>query len=243
VSAPLLEVENISRSFGGLRALNDVSFSVKEGEIVSIIGPNGAGKTTLFNLISGVFPPSSGDVRFKGKSIVGMATYRIAKAGIGRTYQVVRPFVRLSVIDNVAVGALVHEKTYAAARRAAAEILELVGLSHLADSPASSLTLTQRKRLEVARALATRPALLLLDEVMAGLNPTEVDAMCAFILNLRKHGISAVGGIEHLMRFVMNISDRIIVLDFGRKIAEGTPQEIATHPEVVAAYFGTPIET
>ncbi|HTX02712.1 MAG TPA: ABC transporter ATP-binding protein [Candidatus Acidoferrales bacterium] len=239
----LLEIENVSRSFGGLRALTDVSFSVGEGEIVSIIGPNGAGKTTLFNVISGVMPPSAGDIRFKGKSIVGMPTHRIAHAGIGRTYQIVRPFVRLSVLDNVAVGALVHEKTYAAARKRAMEVLELVRLPHLADVPAGSLTLTQRKRLEVARALATRPTLLLLDEVMAGLNPTEVDSMCAFILDLRKHGISAVGGIEHLMRFVMNISDRIVVLDFGRKIAEGTPQEIAAHPDVIAAYFGTPIET
>jgi branched-chain amino acid transport system ATP-binding protein len=239
----LLEIEGVSRSFGGLRALNDVSFDVGEGEIVSIIGPNGAGKTTLFNVISGVMPPTSGDVRFKGKSIVGMPSFKIAHAGIGRTFQIVRPFVRLSVVDNVAVGALVHEGNYKAARRRALEILEWVGLGHLADLQASSLTLTQRKRLEVARALATRPQLILLDEVMAGLNPTEVDAMCEFILDLRKHGIAAVGGIEHLMRFVMKISDKIVVLDFGKKIAEGTPTEIATHPEVIAAYFGTPIET
>ena len=239
----LLEIENVSRSFGGLRAVNDVSFSVGEGEIVSIIGPNGAGKTTLFNVISGVFPPSSGDVRFLGKSIVGQKTHRIAAEGIGRTYQIVRPFVRLSVIDNVAVGALMHEPTYAAARRAAAEVLRLVRLDQLADVQASSLTLTQRKRLEIARALATRPKLLLLDEVMAGLNPTEVDAMCDFIMDLRKLGIAAVGAIEHLMRFVMKISDRIVVLDFGRKIAEGTPSEIATHPEVISAYFGSPLET
>lgn len=239
----LLEVENVSRSFGGLRALNDVSFSVNEGEIVCIIGPNGAGKTTLFNIISGVYRPSAGDVRFQGRSIVGVPTYRIAQAGIGRTYQIVRPFVRLSVIDNVAVGALVHEPSYGAARRAAHEILKLVRIDHLADAPASSLTLTQRKRLEVARALATRPKLILLDEVMAGLNPTEVDAMCAFILDLRNIGISAVGGIEHLMRFVMAISDRIVVLDFGRKIAEGTPAEITSHPDVIAAYFGSPLET
>lgn len=223
--------------------MNDVSFSVGEGEIVSIIGPNGAGKTTLFNVISGVMPPSAGDIRFEGKSIVGVPTHRIAQGGIGRTYQVVRPFVRLSVIDNVAVGALAHERSYAAARRSAAEVLEIVRLSHLADEPASSLTLTQRKRLEVARALAMRPKLLLLDEVMSGLNPTEVDAMCAFILGLRERGIAAVGAIEHLMRFIMNISDRIVVLDFGRKIAEGTPSEIATHPEVVSAYFGSPLET
>ena len=239
----LLEIEGVSRSFGGLRALSDVSFAVNDGEIVSIIGPNGAGKTTLFNVISGVIPPSSGHVRFLGKSLAGVPTHRVAKEGIGRTYQVVRPFIRLSVIDNAAVGALVHEPNYPAARRTAGEILEMVGLGHLADAPASSLTLTQRKRLEVARALATKPKLLLLDEVMAGLNPTEVDAMCDFILSLRKRGIAAVGAIEHLMRFVMKISDRIVVLDFGRKIAEGTPSEIASHPDVIAAYFGSPLET
>jgi len=238
-----LEIDGVSRSFGGLRALSDVSFTVGEGEIVSIIGPNGAGKTTLFNVISGLMPPSSGDVRFLGKSIVGVPTHRIAQQGIGRTYQVVRPFIRLSVIDNVAVGALAHAHNYTEARRIAAEVLELVELGHLADTPASSLTLTQRKRVEVARALAMRPKLLLLDEVMAGLNPTEVDRMCAFILGLRDRGIGAVGSIEHLMRFVMKISDRIVVLDFGRKIAEGTPSEIASHPDVIAAYFGSPLET
>ena len=238
----LLEIEGISRSFGGLRALSDVSFAIEEGEIVSVIGPNGAGKTTLFNVISGILPPSGGDVRFAGKSLVGIPTHRIAAAGIGRTYQVVRPFVRLSVIDNVAVGALMHEPTLGNARSAAGRILEMVGLGHLAEAPASSLTLTQRKRLEVARALATRPKLLLLDEVMAGLNATEVDAMCAFILSLREHGIAAVGAIEHVMRVVMNISQRIVVLDFGKKIAEGTPAEIASHPDVIAAYFGSALE-
>ena len=239
----LLEIEGVSRSFGGLRALSEVSFSVGEGEIVSVIGPNGAGKTTLFNVISGVMPPSSGDVRFAGKSLLGVPPHRIAEAGIGRTYQVVRPFVRLSVLDNVAVGALMHERSLPNARRAAAEILAMVGLDHIADAQASSLTLTQRKRLEVARSLATRPKLLLLDEVMAGLNPTEIDAMCAFILSLRERGVAAVGAIEHLMRVVMNISHRIVVLDFGKKIAEGTPAEIAAHPDVIAAYFGTEIAT
>ncbi|MBV8602548.1 MAG: ABC transporter ATP-binding protein [Candidatus Eremiobacteraeota bacterium] len=235
----LLEIENLSRSFGGLRALSDVSFTVGEGEIVSVIGPNGAGKTTLFNVISGVMPPSAGDVRFNGRSLVGMPSHAIAEAGIGRTYQVVRPFVRLDVLDNVAVGALLHERTLAQARKAAEKVLAMVGLAHLAGAPASSLTLTQRKRLEVARALATRPKLLLLDEVMAGLNPTEIDSMCAFILGLREHGIAAIGAIEHLMRVVMNVSQRIVVLDFGRKIAEGTPAEIAAHPDVIAAYFGS----
>ena len=239
----LLQIVGVSRSFGGLRALSDVSFSIDEGEIVSVIGPNGAGKTTLFNVISGLLPPSSGDVRFAGRSLLGVAPHRIAEAGIGRTYQIVRPFVRLSVLDNVTVGALLHERGIGAARRAAGEILDLVGLSPLADVPASSLTLTQRKRLEIARALATRPKLLLLDEVMSGLNPSEIDAMCAFILSLRERGIASVGAIEHLMRVVMNVSQRIVVLDFGRKIAEGTPAEIASHPDVIAAYFGSSLET
>ncbi|GAC1414191.1 MAG: ABC transporter ATP-binding protein [Candidatus Velthaea sp.] len=239
----LLEVRNLGISFGGLQALNDVSFSVAEGEIVSIIGPNGAGKTTLFNLMSGLLKPSSGDVLFRGRSLLGQSPNQIAQAGIGRTFQIVRPFVRLSVLDNVAVGALMHEGNITRARIAAAEILEAVGLGRYADTPAGSLTLTQRKRLEVARALATKPKLLLLDEVMAGLNPTEVDAMCEFLLSLQAMGVAAVGAIEHLMRVVMNVSVRIVVLDFGRKIAEGTPEEIARNPEVIEAYFGTAINT
>ncbi|GAC1405085.1 MAG: ABC transporter ATP-binding protein [Candidatus Velthaea sp.] len=237
----LLEVRNLSIAFGGLQALNDVSFSVAEGEIVSIIGPNGAGKTTLFNLMSGILKPSSGDIRFRGNSLLGRSPNQIAHAGIGRTFQIVRPFVRLSVLDNVAVGALMHEGKIERARSAAAQILKLVGLERYADEPAGSLTLTQRKRLEVARALATKPKLLLLDEVMAGLNPTEVDAMCEFLLSLQAMGVAAVGAIEHLMRVVMNVSVRIIVLDFGRKIAEGTPAEIARNPEVIEAYFGSAI--
>ncbi|GAC1534391.1 MAG: ABC transporter ATP-binding protein [Candidatus Velthaea sp.] len=239
----LLEVRNLGISFGGLQALNDVSFSVAEGEIVSIIGPNGAGKTTLFNLMSGLLKPSSGDVLFRGRSLLGQSPNQIAQAGIGRTFQIVRPFVRLSVLDNVAVGALMHEGNITRARIAAAQILEAVGLGRYADTPAGSLTLTQRKRLEVARALATKPKLLLLDEVMAGLNPTEVDAMCEFLLSLQAMGVAAVGAIEHLMRVVMNVSVRIVVLDFGRKIAEGTPEEIARNPEVIEAYFGTAINT
>ncbi len=237
----LLEIENVSRAFGGVRALDGVSFSVNEGEIVSIIGPNGAGKTTLFNVISGVVRPNSGDVRMHGKSLVGMRPDMIAAAGIGRTYQVVRPFQRLTVLDNVAVGALVHERGIEAARRSAGEVLDLVGLSRFAQRPAGSLTLTQRKRLEVARALAIRPKLILLDEVMAGLTPTEIDAMGEFVVGLTKHGIAAVGAVEHVMRVVMAISQRIVVLDFGRVIAEGTPGEIRHNEAVIAAYFGAAV--
>ncbi|TAM91857.1 ABC transporter ATP-binding protein [bacterium] len=242
MSAPLLEIENVSRAFGGVRALDGVDLRVNQGEILCIIGPNGAGKTTLFNIISGVMRPSSGDVRFQGESIVRWSPQRIAAAGIARTYQIARPFARLCVRDNVAVAALVHERTLERARRAAQDVLESVGLATLADRPAGSLTLTQRKRLEVARALALRPKLLLLDEVMAGLTPTEIDTMAAFIEQLRERGIAAIGGVEHVMRVVMRISDRIAVLDFGKKIADGTPAEIVADSRVGEAYFGTSLD-
>ncbi len=238
---PLLVVDRVSVAFGGVQALSDVSLEVRESEILALIGPNGAGKTTLFNVISGVLRPRAGDVRFAGRSIVGRPAHRIAQAGLARTYQVVRPFARLSVVDNVAVGALVHARTIERARRDARDVVRFVGLGELADRSASALTLTQRKRLEVARALALRPKLLLLDEVMAGLTPTEMDRMADFVIGLRERGIAAVAGVEHVMRLVMRISHRIVVLDAGRRIAEGDPASIRSNPAVIEAYLGAPM--
>jgi branched-chain amino acid transport system ATP-binding protein len=239
VTAPLLEVRDVSKRFGGLRALDGISFAVHAGVVLSIIGPNGAGKTTLFNVITGALKPTQGDILFEGKSIAGMKPWRTAQLGIGRTFQIVRPFPGLTTLENVALAALVKAETRRAAERRAEEILEVTGLAPFARLEARNLTLARRKRLEVARAVALDPKILLLDEVMAGLTPNEVDETVELVKRLRAMGIAAVAGIEHVMQAVRKISDHVVVLNFGKKLAEGPPTDIMRHPEVVKAYLGS----
>jgi len=239
MTAPLLEIRDVSKSFEGLRALNRVSFEVPHDKIVSVIGPNGAGKTTLFNVITGALPPTSGDILFEGRSIRGMRPNETARLGIGRTFQIVRPFPALTTLDNVAVAALVNERTRGAARKRAEEILELMRMSAFARLDAKNLTLAWRKRLELARAVALRPRLILLDEVMAGLTPSEVEDTVELVRRLRSLGIAAVAGIEHVMQAVQKISDLVVVLDFGQKLFTGPPDEVMRNPDVVRAYLGT----
>jgi len=234
----LLEVEGISKSFRGLRALSDVSFAVPEGDIAGLIGPNGAGKTTCFNIIAGGFSADRGSVRFDARSIHPSRPDLVCAAGIGRTFQIVKPFAGLSVVDNVMVGALLREKTPTAARALSLRTLEKLGLGPKRDELASSLTLPDRKRLEVARALATRPKLLLLDEVMAGLRPTECDQIVAVFRELNRTEGLTILLIEHVMRAVMALARQIVVLHHGEVIARGAPQEVVRNPAVLECYLG-----
>jgi len=238
----VLEVERLTKSFRGLRAAQGVSFAVPQGSIIGLIGPNGAGKTTCFNMIAGVFRPDAGEVRFAGARIDGWRADRICAAGIGRTFQIVKPFAGLSVLDNVVVGALQREKAVSAAKSYAAEIVEKLGLSPKRDQLASSLTLPDRKRLEVARALATRPKLLLLDEVMAGLRPTECDQIIAVFRELNRAEGLTILLIEHVMRAVMALAQGIVVLHHGEVIARGAPQEVVRDPAVLESYLGEETE-
>ncbi len=236
----ILEGEGVSKSFGGLAAVCHADISVAQGQVVGLIGPNGAGKTTLFNLISGALIPDSGEIRFKGRKISGWKPHQICRAGVARTFQSVKIFGNMTAFENVALGSLfgaANGMSSAEANRVAAESLEFVGLSAVSATPAKDLILANQKRLEVARALATQPELLLLDEVMAGLNPTEVAQAMELIARIREKGIT-IFMIEHVMKAIMNVCDRIIVLHHGEKIAEGTPQEIATSKTVVQVYLG-----
>ncbi|MDH4326692.1 MAG: ABC transporter ATP-binding protein, partial [Betaproteobacteria bacterium] len=226
----MLDVDGLSKRFRGLRAVHEASFAVAEGSIVGLIGPNGAGKTTCFNMIAGVMRPDAGAVRFAGTRIDGWRPDRVCAAGIGRTFQNVKPFAGLSVLDNVVVGALLQERAVSAAKKRAAEIMEKLGLGAKRDMLASALTLPDRKRLEVARALATRPKLLLLDEVMAGLRPTECDQIVAVFRELNRAEGLTILLIEHVMRAVMALAQGIVVLHHGEVIARGTPEDVVRNP-------------
>jgi branched-chain amino acid transport system ATP-binding protein len=237
---PILEGQGVSKYFGGLAAVSNVDFRVDQGEILGLIGPNGAGKTTLFGLISGAHTPNSGVIRFKGENITGLKPDQICRRGLARTFQSVKIFPNLPLISNVVLGA--HFGTPVSVKPAqadeeAARLLEFVGLPEMADKPARDLTLVDQKLLEVARALATKPDLLLLDEIMAGLNPTEIAQAMQLVSKMRAQGITILM-VEHVMKAIMNICDRIMVLHHGEKIAEGTPQEIARSETVIKVYLG-----
>jgi branched-chain amino acid transport system ATP-binding protein len=234
----LLEVRAVGKSFRGLRAVHAASFDVAQGAIAGLIGPNGAGKTTIFNIVAGVFAPDAGEIRFAGRRIDGLRPDQVCAAGIGRTFQLVKPFAGLSVLDNVIVGALQRERGVPAARRFAQAILDKLGLAAREALPASSLTLPDRKRLEIARALATRPRLLLLDEVMAGLRPTECDQLVEVFRGINRAEGLTILLIEHVMRAVMALAQDIVVLHHGEVIARGAPDRVVRDPAVLECYLG-----
>ena len=237
MSTPLLQVRAVTRRFGGLTAVSDVSLEVGRGEIVGLIGPNGAGKSTLFGLIAGALPPTSGTILFEGEDVTGLGAPDRCRRGIGRTFQVVKSFDSMSVLDNVVVGALVRRPKAAEARAKAAEVLDFAGLAHRAAAPAGDLTPPEKRRLEVARALATEPKLLLLDEVMTGLTPAEAQKGVELVRRVRDTGVTVLM-VEHVMEIVMPLVDRAFVLHLGKELAHGKPAEVASDPGVISAYLG-----
>ena len=234
---PLLEVKGLCKDFGGLRAVNNFSFSVEKGEILGLIGPNGAGKTTAFNMIAGYFPPDKGEIYFKGTPITGLRPWEICQRGIVRTFQLSKPFGELSLIENVMVGGFAATSDRKAARQKAEEVLAFLAMSEQMDVEAHNLTVFDRKKLELGRALATTPELLLLDEVVAGATPNEADDMMALIRRIRKNGVTVLI-VEHVMRVIMGLRDRVVVLNYGEKLADCSPEAAACNPDVLKAYLG-----